>query len=230
MSTSPDHDPETVQALQRHVFGTGESPVPDLAPENAKAIRRYVVRKPWKPRYLKLLGGLSGLDHRFEKALVRDARKISDEDLDRLLSCGWRPRLVAAWLIGIDRRVRYRQRLGDLLLDSEAPYAGQGYCFALARFAQDEDAEILVSYLDRYLPRRECYYDQDWAIGALLYLDDRLGTRHADRFLDTGLWRSSAFADVDPADCRNLITGLCATVGELADPRPQGRGGRGAGA
>ncbi|WP_396781510.1 DUF6000 family protein [Microbispora sp. H10830] len=61
---------------------------------------------------------------------------MSDEDLCELLRRDWRPRLTAAWLIGLDRRVRFRQAIGELLLSSEVCYAGQGYCFALANFGQ----------------------------------------------------------------------------------------------
>ncbi|WP_433329664.1 DUF6000 family protein [Spirillospora sp. CA-294931] len=200
-------------ALLRHVFGTGDRPVPDLDPANAKAIRRYVKGRGPSPRYRKLIGGqFTAWDRPFRDALIRDARKIHDGDLDRLLSCGWRPRLTAAWLIGIDRRQQYRRTLHDLLLESAGPYAGRGYCFALARFGLNEDADILAAYLDRYLPREDCFYDQRPAIGALLYLDERLGTHQADRFVNSGLWQTSAFSDEDPTAYHQEITQQCAAV------------------
>lgn len=46
-----------------------------------------------------------------------------------------------------------------MLLASELVYAGQGYCFALARLGAEQDAEILTAYLDHYLPRDDCQYD-----------------------------------------------------------------------
>ncbi|GIH51803.1 hypothetical protein Mro03_69820 [Microbispora rosea subsp. rosea] len=49
------------------------------------------------------------------------------------------------------------------------------------------------------VPMTDCYYDQHCVIGALLRLDDRLGTSHADRFLTTGLWHASAFSRLNPA-------------------------------
>lgn len=56
-----------------------------------------------------------------------------------------------------------------------------------------DDAAILSDYLDKYLPRIDCFYDQHWAIGALLHLDSRLGASRASRFLDPeGLWDNSA--------------------------------------
>jgi hypothetical protein len=219
MSASPDRETD---ALLQHVFGTSDRPVPDLDPANAKVIRRYVKGRGLRPRYLKLIGGqFEAWDDRFRNALLRDARKISDEDLDRLLFCGWWPRLTAAWPIGIDRRQRYRPTLGDLLMESAGPYAGGGYFFALARFGRNEDADILAAYLDRYLPRTDCFYDQGAAMGALLYLDERLGTHQADRFINSSLWQASAFADQGPATYHRAMTRLCAAIDALARDRMQ---------
>ncbi|MEU6750548.1 DUF6000 family protein [Spirillospora sp. NPDC046719] len=107
---------------------------------------------------------------------------------------------------GLPQPSCFRQAPGQLLLESELPYAGQGYCLVLARFGQPEDAEFFVLYLDRYLPQRLCYYDQDWALGGLLHLDAKLGTNHAGRFLAAdGLWHRSAFAGTDPAECRRFM-------------------------
>ncbi|MFB7030367.1 MULTISPECIES: DUF6000 family protein [unclassified Streptomyces] len=146
------------------------------------------------PRYLVLGGGrfLSPRwwhTTRFTRHLLNDAAAITDEELEALLGYEWRSRLTAAWLIGIDRRERFRERIGDLLLASEVCYSGGAYCFALARFGTHTDAEILTAYLDHYLPRTDLRYDQTAALGALLRLDAHLGTRHADRFIRPGgLW------------------------------------------
>jgi hypothetical protein len=195
-------------------------------PESRALFDRYVVwttDRPGDQRYLRLMGinALRGdePDHDvFMSALAEDARQISDADLAVLLELEWRARITAAWLIGLDRRDRFRQALGELLLVSELVYAGQGYCFALARFGQRDDAGILVAYLDRYLSRKDCEYDQDWAIGALLHLDHKLGTDHAQRFLvPDGAWHQSAFADKDPLSYQRTTDEVCAIVDRLMD-------------
>ncbi|CAL9530144.1 hypothetical protein SUDANB120_04024 [Streptomyces sp. enrichment culture] len=146
------------------------------------------------PRYLILNSGRYPSPRwwhtaRFTRHLLDDAAAITGTELEALLAQGWRSRLTAAWLIGIDRRAPFRTRIGDLLLASEAPYAGGAYCFALARLDTPADAEILSTYLDRYLPRTDLDYDQPTALGALLRLDARLDTHHADRFTEPGgLW------------------------------------------
>ncbi|OLT31882.1 hypothetical protein BJF79_08800 [Actinomadura sp. CNU-125] len=197
--------------------------------EYGSPVRRYVhvSSEEGVGRYLDLLHGnfarLPEQERRnFLRNLGRDARQITDAELGFLLRlggvAGWRERLTAAWLIGIDRRVQFRESFGQLLLDSELVYAGQGYCFAFARFGESEDAHVLATYLDRYLPRSDCFYDQLWAIGALLHIDDRSGTDYAGRFVgDGGLWQCSAFAESDPYESQRAMAGLWTFADRLED-------------
>lgn len=190
-------------------------------PELWTAIRRYVDPGfPDRPgRYMKLLGGRlldwDGPERTaFTHDLGRDARHITDRELSTLLDSEWRSRLTAAWLIGLDRRTQFRDRIGSLLLESEVVYAGKGYCLALARFATAADADFLCAYLDQYLPT-ELHYNQDSAIGALLYLDEHLRSNRADRFLTPGgLWESSTFGRFDPADFHRRLKGFSAFADE----------------
>jgi hypothetical protein len=158
-------------------------------------IERYVTRKDSDhPRYRELRSGRAlrpGWPHteHFTRHLIDDAATITDAELEALLSYEWRSRLTAGWLIGVGRRVTFRERIGDLLLASEFCFSGSAYCFALARFGTHADAEIHTAYLNRYLPRTDLRYDQPAALGALLRLDAHLGTHHATRFTrPDGLW------------------------------------------
>ncbi|MDX3514945.1 DUF6000 family protein [Streptomyces caniscabiei] len=182
---------------RRELRGSRVGHVPVMTPEETvrwNAVKRYVQPRADRRsigRYGELLSGRflryeGATRRRFLRPLLADASSITDADLEALLFEGWRPRLTAAWLIGIARRTSYRARLGELLLASETVYAGLGYCFALARFSTPEDAEILAAYLDRYLPRTDLRYDQPLAMGALLYVDSRLGTAHAAPYTAPG--------------------------------------------
>ncbi|MFB7512814.1 DUF6000 family protein [Streptomyces sp. NPDC056144] len=159
-------------------------------------VERYVTRTyGGLPRYLVLNSGrfLSPRwwhTTRFIRHMIADAAAIDDGELEALLGFEWRSRVTAAWLIGVDRRERFRARIGDLFLASEVCYSGSASCFALARFGTHADTEILTAYLDRYLIRcTDLHYDQPAALGALLHLDALLGTHHADRFTEPdGLW------------------------------------------
>src|SRR5436190_24366454 len=50
-------------------------------------------------------------------------------------------------------RTEFRDRLGELPLAGEGPYAGQAYCVALVTFGTSAEADLLVASLDHYLPR-----------------------------------------------------------------------------
>ncbi|MEW2134791.1 DUF6000 family protein [Streptomyces sp. NPDC005435] len=187
----------------------------------AQLIRRYVT--PGR-RYLKLGGGLlrmSGPERaEFARGLGADAREISGAELGVLLDGSRRERKAEAWLIAVAGRTEFRERLGELLLASEAPYAGRAYCVALATFGTATDAELLVAYLDRHLPRPGLPYDQPAALGALLLLDARLGTDRANRFLTPdGPWErwldGTPGTDLgSPAHQRDLIEQFCDFVAE----------------
>jgi hypothetical protein len=142
-------------------------------------------------RYLKLLGGnFLGLPEpdrsQFIRRLRRDAAAVSDHKISVLLSGEWRGRLTASWLIAASRRTQFTDRLGDLLVASQLVYAGQGFCVALAGDGGETAAARLTEYLDVWLPRTSCRYDQAWAMAALACLDARAGTSHSARFLVPG--------------------------------------------
>ncbi|MFI1177343.1 DUF6000 family protein [Streptomyces melanogenes] len=170
-------------------------------------------------RYLKLGGGLLGKSGPeralFARKLGEAAGEITPEELAVLLDeGGWRERKTAAWLIAVAGRSEFRERLGELLLASEGPYAGQAYCVALTTFATPGDASLLVTYLDRYLPRADLTYDQPRALGALLHLDNRLGTGYAARFLTPGgLWQQ--WTKLPPETANQEAEGLRAFIGQL---------------
>ena len=189
-------------------------PSPDDT-ELTAVIRRYVTPGTGSVRrYLKLLhGNFLALDEgkrsRFLEQLARSARQISDRELAMLLDSEWRSRLTASWLIGLDRREQFRDRIGELLLASEVYYAGQGYCLALARFATPADAGLLAAYLAQL----DKGYDQDWALGALLRIDAALGTDHAARSLtDGGLWQQWCGTEEALAELRTRIDQLCSVA------------------
>lgn len=208
-----------VPAARHDVLVDSLSPEPDLE----AVTLRYVLGQPehvgGSRRYLELLhGNFTALPEEqrgpFLRAMRDDARQISDVELEFMLQPGemidWRDRLTAAWLIGFDRRTRFRAVLAELLLGSELVYAGQGYCFALTRFGQPEDATILAAYLDRYLPRTDRHYNQPDAMGGLLHLDYLLGTAQAARFLGPdGPWSRSAFGGRDPMSRADRMAVLC---------------------
>lgn len=134
----------------------------------------------------------------FVKELRSDAATITDSELSVLLSSEWRSRLSASWMIAAGRRATYAKRLGELLMVSDLTYQGQGFCAALAAIGDATSVECLRSYLDRWLPRTDCRYDQEWAMAALILVDERSGTSNAQHFgAPGGAWESRAWERTD---------------------------------
>ncbi|MFD4430941.1 DUF6000 family protein [Nocardia sp. NPDC058497] len=185
--------------------------------EDRALVQRWVIGDFGRPgRYMKLLG-LNPLRDRpdrdqLEAGLARDAREITDAELRKLLELDWRPRLTAAWLIALDRRIRFREELAELLLGDEVVHAGFGYCFAFARFGTAADADILVEYLNGDIPGVH-RHSRTPAVHALLTIDDRLGTGHAARFLEAFGYRQP------PSAAEHLIDPLCALAEQIRAQR-----------
>ncbi len=162
-------------------------------PELAAVISRYVT--PGQ-RHLKLGPSprLLRMDEAeraaFTNALARDAAEITPSELTVLLDARWREQTTAIWLIAIAGRDEFRPRLSELLTACKASPAGRTCCLALARFGTPADAQILVSYLDKYLLRPDLFLNQHWAVGALLHIDVQSGTDFSDRLLaPDGPWQ-----------------------------------------
>lgn len=169
----------------------------------------------------------------FVRSVARDAAQITPAELEILLDSGWRERRTAAWLIAIAHRTEFRDRLGSLLLASEMPYAGEAYCVALTCFGTSADADLFVTYLDRYLLRPDLHYDQGVVLGALLCLDATLEADRADRFLEPdGLWEqwlhapnTQKFGNGTPQQNQVIISRQCDFARECTNAGPFAQGG-----
>lgn len=150
------------------------------------------------PFYLNILHGnyaTSVLDDGQREAFnlaVREALQVvTGEQLSRLIGSAWREAITGSWFAGVGRFNECRDQIGARLLASEACFAGQAHAFALACFADDESANFLEQYLDTFLERKDCYYDQAWVMPALMWIDQERNSNRAERFLkEGGLWES----------------------------------------
>ena len=118
--------------------------------------------------------------------------RITPQEVEAGLAApGWRERLVAGWIVGVKKWEAFVPVVGKLLNHSEVVYAGEGYCFALARIANGECVLHLCSYLNKYLVRPDLRYDQHCALGALLWTDRVRTEARAQTYLGpSGLWET----------------------------------------
>jgi hypothetical protein len=154
------------------------------------------LQEEWvNPYYLLLLHG-NFLDvgdeeqQAFIASMQRAVTQIDESIIERLLRIAWREQLAGAWFAGLKGSSQFTERIRDLLItNSGGAYAGQGYCFALARFATNSSVDYLTLYLDEYLLRLQDEWSQDWAMAALIRIDDVKRTRHAEKYLEPGgIW------------------------------------------
>ncbi len=149
---------------------------------------------PFNPYYLKILHGnyvrLEGNKlNSFVSSVWQAIAFIDEAMVNQLLRGSWRELLTGSWFAGLLDWSQYTETLGELLIESPTCYAGQGYCFALACFANELSVNYLISYLDKYLPKIDCEYDQDWAMPSLMWIDNLKGTNYSQHYLvPGGLW------------------------------------------
>ena len=125
----------------------------------------------------------------FKRNVKNRLNSLSDEIVNQLLSGGWREQITGSWFCGLKEWSQFADTIGEKLVESKMTYAGQGHCFALARFANDKSVKYFTEYLETYLPQPKLIYDQAWVMPALMWIDERNNTNHSGRFISSGgLW------------------------------------------
>lgn len=156
-------------------------------------IERWVV-----PFYLNILHGnyathvLNEDEKRiFHQQVEAALAEITPQLTSILISGHWRESITGSWFAGLKNYTECQIQIAKLLLASKTCYAGQSHAFAMACFANKTSVIALRKYLDRYLRRKNCYYDQDWAMPALMWIDKINSTDYASEYLKKGgLWDS----------------------------------------
>ncbi|MCO6044081.1 DUF6000 family protein [Aeoliella sp. ICT_H6.2] len=157
---------------------------------------KAIIQQWVSPFYLNILHGnfASGIvagdeQVQFNTNVRAALESITPKIASQLIDDGWREAITGSWFAGLKRFVECRDQIGEMLLASKFCYAGQGHAFGMACLADDASIDFLKQYLNTYLRRVDCYYDQSWAMPALMWIDQQRGTSHADEFLAPGgLW------------------------------------------
>ncbi|WP_437903104.1 DUF6000 family protein [Sorangium sp. So ce327] len=130
--------------------------------------------------------------HAFARQFLDAVTSLPDLELGYWLNGSWREQLTAAWIIAARRLATFRGVIGERLLASATCYAGQGFSVATARYEDHPASDALTLYLQSYLPVGDREYDQEWAVGSLVWLDARLAANRAAPFLKAPeLWKVS---------------------------------------
>lgn len=87
----------------------------------------------------------------------------------------WRPRSVGAYFAALGSMNEHEENIGNLLLRSDACYAGHDYCLALTSFSSPAAINYLEQYLGYYLEQPDLWFDQSSAMAALSYIGTNKG-------------------------------------------------------
>lgn len=152
-----------------------------------------------KPFYLGLGVEMMRRPHD-RKTFLKACGKLDKSSAQLLLDTrDWRGRGTVAIMIGVRQWDGFVEQIVRQLVASELVFAGQGYSVGLALIANDESALGLVSYLRHRLPEHDAFYNQHWAMAALLEVDRAQGSNYADQFMgEEGPWESWLAAQSRP--------------------------------
>ena len=154
------------------------------------------------PFYLQCLhGNLVSLNPDEQYQLVQEMRAVAPQvTLDvanALWAADWRSAWMASWWAGVRRWPNAVAAVAPLLIPSRFVYSGQGHCFALSRVADLAAQDLLLRYLDTYLPQTDAYFDQEWAMAALLHVSSVLDTGvPAEVWVGWHSWSRGKYVDV----------------------------------
>jgi hypothetical protein len=96
----------------------------------------------------------------------------------------WRTRRTGAFFSAITNQTQFIDVIGVHLLKSEVCYAGSVYCQALTAFNTTKCVDYLNTYLDFYLNQVDLWFDQSYAMEAILHLDKINNTNCFDKHID----------------------------------------------
>ncbi len=162
-----------------------------------------------KPFYMNVLHGnyaYASSDREFVSHAKKALKNISPAVIDSLFAdINWRGRITAAWFCGLKGWRQYEDIIGESLLESRVCYAGIGYCFAFAHFADEKSSDYLVRYLEKYLAQVDKYYDQGCAMAALMWIDEKRKTNLSSSFIKPeGPWDKFVSEKIKVSDAWTL--------------------------
>lgn len=100
----------------------------------------------------------------------------------------WRTRLVGSYFAAIKGYQELIDIIGTHFLKSEVCCVGHIYTLTLAFFNDERCLQYLNKYLDYYLTKPSLYFDQKFALEAVLYLDKEKGTDYFSMHVDN--WKA----------------------------------------
>lgn len=173
-----------IDPIKRHVAGATmahTSPFENLdTPQNTETLSKEFIHRFVKPFYMRF-GPLAHQDEVFVNDLKTLWSDINHDVITKLLGdFNWRTRSMGALFAALKHDLVSQDQIGHLLLKSEVCYAGRYYCIYMAAINNADALKYLHQYLTYYLSRKDLYYDQGAAMGALAWIDEKNSSREME--------------------------------------------------
>ncbi|MBC2600633.1 DUF6000 family protein [Puniceicoccus vermicola] len=144
-----------------------------------------IIEEYIKPLYMKVLHGnfVKEENEAFIETSNRACSELSDKDIQELLGRGWREAIVASWIVALRKESSFIKKMRENLIPSRCCFSGEFHLIALARINSEESQQVIIDYLEKYLPVGSNCYDQKWAYGALHLINPSLARKYDDDIL-----------------------------------------------
>lgn len=119
----------------------------------------------------------------FKSDYLKVKAEINSEIVNKIIGQNnWRERIVAAYFCAIENLVEFVDVIGVHFLKSELVHQGKGFALALASFRTEKSISYLKKYLDYYLTRSDLFYEQTYAMSALVWIDEKTNANHSEKY------------------------------------------------
>ena len=119
----------------------------------------------------------------FKKDYIKIKKEVNSEIVKRIIGeNNWREKIVGAFFCAIENLTEFEDIIGISFLKSEFVYQGKGFALALASFSSEKSINYLKKYLDYYLTRQDLEYDQNYAMSALKWIDEKTKSEHTEEY------------------------------------------------
>lgn len=119
----------------------------------------------------------------FKNDYLKIKAEVNSDVVRRIIGeKNWRERIVGAFFCAIENLTEYEDIIGIHFLKSEYVHQGKGFALALASFNSEKSIDYLKKYLDYYLSRKDLNYEQNYAMSALKWIDEKTKSEHSKEY------------------------------------------------
>lgn len=119
----------------------------------------------------------------FKSDYIKIKSEINSDVVKKIIGeNNWKERIVGAFFCAIENLTEFEDIIGIHFLKSDLVHQGKGFALALASFSSKKSIDYLKKYLDYYLTRKDLFYEQNYAMSALKWIDTTTKSEHTKEY------------------------------------------------